>query len=108
MACACFTRNCQSSAVSGMLPVHSVRDVPGPYRVCVATRLDAAPILAGEEERGMANFLEYNPEQAYLLPPTVREVLGEGHLCFFVHGAVEKLNLQEFEAGYSDEGHPAY
>ena len=39
----------------------------------------------------MANFLEYNPEQAYLLPPTVREVLGEGHLCFFVHGAVEKL-----------------
>src|SRR5437867_100329 len=77
-------------------------------RVCVATRLDAAPILAGEEERGMANFLEYNPEQAYLLPPTVREVLGEGHLCFFVHGAVEKLDLQEFEAGYSDEGHPAY
>jgi transposase len=56
----------------------------------------------------MANFLEYNPEQAYLLPPTVREVLGEGHLCFFVHGAVEKLDLQEFATGYSDEGHPAY
>src|ERR1700682_3976976 len=56
----------------------------------------------------MANFLEYNPEQAYLLPPTVREVLGEGHLCFFVHGAVEKLDLQEFEAGYSDEGQQAY
>ena len=56
----------------------------------------------------MANFLEYNPEQAYLLPPTVREVLREGHLCFFVHGAVEKLDLQDFEAGYSDEGHPAY
>ena len=56
----------------------------------------------------MANFLEYNPEQAYLLPPTVREVLREGHLCFFVHGAVEKLDSQEFEAGYSDEGHPAY
>src|SRR6266704_7107060 len=67
----------------------------GGVRVCVATRLDAASILAGEEERGMANFLEYNPEQAYLLPPTVREVLGEGHLCFFVHGAVEKLDLQE-------------
>ncbi len=56
----------------------------------------------------MANFLEYNPEQAYLLPPTVREVLGEGHLCFFVHGAVERLDLREFEAAYSDEGHPAY
>ena len=56
----------------------------------------------------MSNFLEYNPEQAYLLPPTVREVLGEGHLCFFVHGAVEKLDLRELEAGYSEEGHPAY
>ena len=56
----------------------------------------------------MGNFLEYNPEQAYLLPPTVREVLGDEHLCFFVHGAVEKLDLREFTASYSDEGHPAY
>ena len=56
----------------------------------------------------MANFFDYNPEQAYLLPPSVRDVLGEDHLCFFVHGAVEKLDLQPFEAGYSDEGHPAY
>src|SRR5260370_23381635 len=80
----------------------------GGTRVCVETRLDAAPILAGEEERGMANFREYNAGQAYLRPPAVREVVREGHLCFFVHGAVEKLDLQEFEAGYSDEGHPAY
>jgi transposase/IS5 family transposase len=56
----------------------------------------------------MPNFLEYNPEQAYLLPPSVREVLGEEHLCFFIHRAVEKLDLGEFEQGYSDEGHPAY
>lgn len=56
----------------------------------------------------MANFMAYNPEQAYLLPPSVREVLGEGHLCFFVHGAVERLDLRELEAAYRDEGHPAY
>ena len=56
----------------------------------------------------MPNFYEYNPEQAYLLPPSVREVLGEGHLCFFVHRAVEKLNLEAFVKGYSEEGHPAY
>jgi len=56
----------------------------------------------------MPNFLEYNPEQAYLLPPSVREVLGEGHLCFFVHRAVEKLDLREFEGRYGEEGHPAY
>jgi len=56
----------------------------------------------------MPNFYEYNPEQAYLLPPNVREVLGEEHLCFFVHRAVEKLNLEAFVEGYSEEGHPAY
>lgn len=56
----------------------------------------------------MPNFMEYNPEQAYLLPPSVRDVLGEEHLCFFVHRAVERLDLREFEPGYSEEGHPAY
>ncbi len=53
-------------------------------------------------------FLSYSPEQAYLLPPTVREVLGEEHFCFFVHGLVEKLNLGEFERAYGEEGPPAY
>lgn len=56
----------------------------------------------------MPNFYEYNPEQGYLLPPSVRDVLGKEHLCFFVHGAVEKLDLAALEASYSEEGHPAY
>jgi len=56
----------------------------------------------------MPNFYEYNPEQGYLLPPNVREVLGEKHLCFFIHQAVERLDLGEFEKRYSEEGHPAY
>jgi transposase len=56
----------------------------------------------------MPNFYEYNPDQGYLLPPNVREVLGEGHLCFFVHQAVERLDLKELEGRYSEEGHPAY
>jgi transposase/IS5 family transposase len=56
----------------------------------------------------MPNFYEYSPEQGYLLPPSVREVLGEGHRCFFIHRAVEKLDWSRFEEGYSEEGHPAY
>lgn len=56
----------------------------------------------------MPNFYEYNPEQAYLLPPSVKDVLGENHLCFFVHRAVEKLDLREFEEAYSEEGQRAY
>jgi transposase len=56
----------------------------------------------------MASFYAYHPEQAYLLPPSVRDVLGENHLCFFVSHAVERLEMGEFERGYSEEGHPAY
>jgi transposase len=53
-------------------------------------------------------FLTYNPEQAYLVPPSVREVLGEDHICFFVHQVVERLDLSAFEQGYVKEGRPAY
>jgi transposase len=56
----------------------------------------------------MPTFWEYNPEQAYLLPPSVKDVLGEEHLCFFVHRAVEKLDVQEFAESYREAGHPAY
>lgn len=53
-------------------------------------------------------FLPYSPDQAYLLPPSVKDVLGEDHLCFFVHRVVEKLDLQAFEEGYGEEGRAAY
>jgi len=53
-------------------------------------------------------FLPYNPEQGYLLPPDVRAVLGEDHLCFFLHRVVEQLDLSAMEADYVEEGRPAY
>ncbi len=51
-------------------------------------------------------FLAYSPDQAYLLPPNVREVLGENHLCFFLQRVVERLDLRAFETAYEDEGRP--
>jgi transposase len=56
----------------------------------------------------MAKFLDYNPDQAYLLPPSVRDVLGPGHLCFFLRRVVAKLNLDAFRNEYGVEGGPAY
>src|SRR3989442_1229634 len=56
----------------------------------------------------MPKFLDYNPEQVYLLPPSVRDVLGENHVCFFLHRAIEALELSAFEQGYADDGRPAY
>ena len=53
-------------------------------------------------------FLPYNPDQAYLLPPNVKDVLGQDHLVFFVHRVVEQLDLQEFTQAYSEEGGALY
>jgi transposase len=59
----------------------------------------------------MGRFLPYEPDQGYLLPPSVKDELGEDHLCFFIHEAVEHLDLRRFEQEYSVEGgelyHPA-
>ncbi len=56
----------------------------------------------------MGRFLPYAPEQAYLLPPSVKDELGKNHLCFFVHEAVEHLDLGGFEQEYSEEGGALY
>ena len=53
-------------------------------------------------------FLPYNPEQVYLLPPSVKDVLGEDHLCFFIHRLVEKLDLRGLDADYQEERRTAY
>lgn len=56
----------------------------------------------------MAKFFDYNPDQAYLLPPSVRDVLGPGHLCFFLRRLVAKLHLDTFRNEYGIEGGQAY
>jgi transposase len=53
-------------------------------------------------------FMLYEPDQAWLLPPSVKDVLGANHLCFLVHEVVEKLDLSKFEKAYVEEGAPAY
>jgi len=77
------------------------------FRVCVRTC-----ILQPDRRQGsMTRFLAYNPEQWYLLPPSVKDVLGGDHLCFFVHAMVERLDLSRFLERYREEGgalyHPA-
>jgi transposase len=56
----------------------------------------------------MSRFKVYSPEQAYLLPPSVRDELGESHLCFFVRGVIERLDMSVFEHSYSLEGGELY
>jgi transposase len=56
----------------------------------------------------MARYVNYNPDQAMLLPPSVRDELGEGHLAVFVHAMVERLDLRQFEQEDSDLGRPGF
>ncbi len=56
----------------------------------------------------MSRFKVYSPDQAYLLPPSVRDELGEKHLCFFVRGVMERLDMRVFEHSYSSEGGELY
>ena len=56
----------------------------------------------------MSRFLPYSPEQAYLLPPSVKDELGEDHLSMFLHRVVERLDTSGFERAYSEEGGELY
>ena len=51
------------------------------------------------------NFIECDREQAFLMPPSLREWLCEDHLAWFVIEAVEGMNLDEFYADYRADGH---
>src|SRR6476659_82859 len=52
----------------------------------------------------------YEPDQLFLMPPSLREWLPEDHLAYFVSDLVDDLNLSEIEAVYEDEqrGQPPY
>ena len=56
----------------------------------------------------MSGYIPYNPEQVWLLPPSVQDELGADHLVFFLHHAVERLELSGFETRSGGEGRPHY
>ena len=51
------------------------------------------------------NFISCRREQAFLMPPSLREWLAEDHLAWFVIEAVEEMELREFYAEYRADGH---
>jgi transposase len=59
------------------------------------------------------SYLPYEPDQDFLLPPSLREWLPEGHLVYFIGDTVDMLDLAAFHARYERGGprnqpfHPA-
>ncbi len=51
------------------------------------------------------NFIDCGREQAFLLPPSLRDWLPEDHLAWFVVEAVGRLDLEAFFAAYRADGH---
>src|ERR1700758_3781896 len=56
------------------------------------------------------NFIDCDREQAFLLPPSLRDWMPAGHLVWTVLAAVEEMDLSAFYRAYRDDGHgrPAY
>src|SRR5215207_1606442 len=56
------------------------------------------------------SFIACDREQAFLMPPDVREWLPDGHLAWFVIDAVASVDLAAFYAAYRVDGRsrPAY
>ena len=50
------------------------------------------------------SFRPYVPEQALLLPPSLKEWLPSGHLAHFVSDMVDQLDLGPFYARYGGDG----
>ena len=50
------------------------------------------------------NLRRGDREQSYLMPPSMREWLSEGHLAWFTVDAVGQMDLSEFYAGYRSDG----
>lgn len=51
-----------------------------------------------------ASYLPYQPDQDFLLPPSMREWLPEGHLAYFISDTVDSLDLSALHARYERGG----
>jgi transposase len=51
------------------------------------------------------NFIDCDREQAFLMPPSLRDWLPEDHLAWFVIDAVGRLDLEALYAAYRSDGH---
>jgi transposase len=50
------------------------------------------------------SFLPYEPNQDFLLPPSLSEWLPENHLVYFVSEIIDQLELEKFYARYDGDG----
>lgn len=53
-------------------------------------------------------YIASNKNQNWLLPMSIKNMIPEGHICFFVEDFVESMDFSDFDMLYDGAGHPAY
>jgi transposase len=58
----------------------------------------------------MKTYRPYSPDQQFLMPPSIREWLPEGHLVYFVSDTIDEMDISEIEEFYERSlvGYPPY
>jgi len=53
-------------------------------------------------------YISSHKNQNWLIPRSIKDMIPEGHICFFVEEFVESLDYSGFDLIYAGAGHPAY
>jgi transposase len=53
-------------------------------------------------------YMDSFKDQNWLLPTSIKQMIPENHICFFVEEFVESLDFSKFDMIYEGAGHPAY
>jgi transposase len=53
-------------------------------------------------------FIKSSKNQAWTLPPDIRDLIPSDHICYLVESFVDEMDFTEFEIKYDGSGHPAY
>jgi transposase len=51
------------------------------------------------------NFIAFDRDQSFLMPPSLRDWVGEDHLVWTILGTVAEMDLDAFYASYRPDGH---
>ena len=53
-------------------------------------------------------YINSYKNQNWLIPQSIKDMIPEGHICFFVEEFIESLDFSDFDQIYAGAGHPAY
>lgn len=53
-------------------------------------------------------LIKSSKNQAWTLPPDIRDPIPSDHICYLVKSFVDEMDFSEFEIRYNSSGHPSY